>query len=235
MAKILKNVKLVIFDVDGVIFDIIDAIREVVQEGIDKYGLKVSLQDAMQEVAHLLEVVQSIPFPRIILNSYDLLDIDMLKEYTLIKKLRIGASFYSNFRQKKAQCALFPGIAAIIKGLHKSNYKLAILSNNKQSYVIEALDKESLTNYFDLIYGFNEVSQTKPDPEGLLKLMDALHVTPEETIFIGDMVSDIQAAHNAKIKSIAVASGLVSKEKLVASNPTVLVDNTQELRQELGI
>jgi len=230
MGKVLDGVKLVIFDVDGVIFDIVDAIRETVEEGIEKYKIKTETQDAMRQVAHLLEVVQSIPFPQIILNSYDLLNIDMLNQYTLLTKLRIAASFYSNFRAKKESCDLFPGIEDLIKGLNKKGYKLAILSNNKKSYVIEALEKRQLTKYFDEILGFNEVEKTKPDPEGLIKIMQKFNVKPEQCIFIGDMVTDILAGRAAKIKTIAVSSGLVAKEKLINETPNVIVNDIIELK-----
>ncbi len=230
MGKILDGVKLIIFDVDGVIFDIVDAIRTTVEEGIEKYKLKTDPQDAMRQVAHLLEVVQSIPFPKIILNSYDLLNIEMLNEYTLLTKLRIAASFYSSFRAKKESCELFSGIEDLIKGLHKKGYKLAILSNNKKSYVIEALEKRQLSKYFEEIFGFNEVEKTKPDPEGLIKLMQKFKVNPNQCVFIGDMVTDILAGRAANIKTISVSSGLVAKEKLINENPALIVNDIMELK-----
>jgi HAD superfamily hydrolase (TIGR01662 family) len=233
MGKILEGVKLIIFDVDGVIFDIVDAIRSTVEEGLQKYNLKTDVQEAMRQVAHLLEIVQSIPFPQIILNAYELLNIDMLNQYTLIKKLRIAASFYSNFRSKKEACGLFPGVEDLIKGLHKKGYTLAILSNNKKSYVLEALNKRQLSTYFDEIFGFNEVEKTKPDPEGLIKLMERFKVSPEQCIFLGDMVSDIMAGKAANIKTVSISSGLVAKEKLINENPALIVNDILELNKIL--
>jgi pyrophosphatase PpaX len=231
----LANIKLVIFDVDGVIFDIIDAIRDSIQEGIEKYHLKQSLDDAMPDISRLMELAQSMPIPEIILNANELMDIKIFEGLTVLKRLRIAISIYSKYRARKDSSQLFPGIEDVIKGLSNKGIKLAILSNNKRSYVLEALKKENLEKYFSNILGFNEVSKTKPDPEGLIKLLQLEEVKPEQALFIGDMATDIQAGKNAKIRTIAVASGLTVKEKLQSENPFYLINNIQELKQLFAV
>jgi pyrophosphatase PpaX len=137
---------------------------------------------------------------------------------------------YSKYRERKEQCQLFPGIDEIIKDLSNKGFKLAILSNNKRSYLIESLQKYGLDKYFDNILGFNEVSKTKPDPEGLLKILEIEEVSANEALFLGDMITDIQAGKNAEIKTIAIASGLCEKSKLEAQEPYQIVNNTLELK-----
>ena len=227
---VLAGIKLVVFDVDGVIFDIVEAIRDTVVEGLEKYHLKADLQDAMQDISGVMELAQSMPIPQIILNAKELLEVPLLEGFTILKKLRIAVSFYSKYRERKDKIHLFPGIEATIKGLVQQGYKLAILSNNKRSYVVDALQKEGLDTYFENIIGFNEVTKTKPDPEGLLKILELEGVSAEETLFIGDMITDIQTGNNAQVKTIAVASGLCEKSKLEAQNPYQLVNNILELQ-----
>jgi phosphoglycolate phosphatase-like HAD superfamily hydrolase len=84
----LENYKGIIFDLDGVIYDITEAIRKAVDDGIEKYNLEVNRDDVMQEIAHLIEDIQNYPVPEIILNSYDLLKIDFLEDLSYFKKLR---------------------------------------------------------------------------------------------------------------------------------------------------
>lgn len=234
MSTVLQNTKLVIFDVDGVIFDIIDAIRETVKAGIEKYQLKANLQDAMMEVARVMEIAQTMPMPLLIYNGNELLDIKLLEGFTLLKKLRIAVSMYSDFRQRKEKCTIFDGMEEIIKGLANKGMKLAILSNNKRSYVLEALQKRDLAKYFQNILGFNEVSKTKPDPEGFLKILQLEGMKPDQAIFLGDMITDVQGGRNANIRTIAVASGLCEKAKLEAEKPFALVNNVAELKKLFG-
>ncbi|MHA2185533.1 MAG: HAD family hydrolase, partial [Promethearchaeota archaeon] len=124
---------------------------------------------------------------------------------------------------------IYKGIDDLISNLSKNKLKLAILTNNKRQYAEEVLDKFNLTKFFNPIIGFNEVSETKPNPEGLNIILSEWGIKPSEAIFVGDMTSDIDAGKAAKVKVICVASGLAQKSALLEHKPDILVDNTEEL------
>ncbi len=234
--SILDGVKLLIFDLDGVIFDIVDAIRKSAADGIQKYGLKTSIEETMADLAYLIEKLQAIPIPKIVLDSYEMLKIPALEGISLIKRLRIALYFYARFREYKDDAKLFPKIDEIIKKLAARQLSLAVFTNQKASYAQEVLQKYGLGQYFGKIFGFNEVAKTKPDPEGILKLMDAFGIKdPNAVIYLGDMVTDVQAGLAARVKVIAVGSGLVAKEKLQKENPTYFVNDTTELAKLFGL
>ena len=112
---------------------------------------------------------------------------------------------------------------------------MAILSNSAKQYILKTLDHFHLDHHFDLILGAAEVTKVKPDPEGLHKICNTLGVAPERTLFIGDMISDIHAGRNAEIRTVAVASGIIEREKLQAERPFMLVSDILELNKTLGI
>ncbi|MFW9970529.1 MAG: HAD family hydrolase [Candidatus Odinarchaeota archaeon] len=231
MEKIaLSNYKGIIFDLDGVIYDITEAIKKAVDDGIEKYQLEnVNRDDVMEEIAHLIEEIQNYPVPKILLNSYDLLKVQFLEGITFFKKLRIAIFLFNQFNKyKEAESKIFKGMDKLISKLAK-DVKLAILTNNKSQYAEEVLDKFNLSKFFDTIIGFNEVSEVKPSPEGILKILDKWDMKPSEVIFIGDMTTDVDAGKAAKVKMICVASGLAQKQKLIEHKPDVLVDNTENL------
>jgi HAD superfamily hydrolase (TIGR01549 family) len=234
-GKNLDHVKLVIFDSDGVLFDIIEAVTETVRTGLEKYNIDADLQDSVQEVSHMLEKAQTMAIPEMILGAKELLQLNFVEPFTILKRLRIAISFYGDFQIRKKDCGLFEGIDELIKGLASRNIKMAILSNNKRSLIIENLKKKNLLKYFDQILGFNEVSKVKPDPEGLLKILELEKIKPQEALFIGDMVTDIQAGQNAGIRTIAITSGLVSPDKLLAAKPMKVVGDIYELGQFFGL
>ena len=97
-----------------------------------------------------------------------------------------------------------------------------------------ATDKYDLTKYFKLIYGFNEVSETKPSPEGVLKIMEELKINKNSTIFVGDMTSDVKAGKAAEVFTIAVATGLVPKERLGLENPNLLFSGIDEFCTQIN-
>ena len=112
---------------------------------------------------------------------------------------------------------------------------MAILTNNKSQYAEEVLDKFNLTKYFDIIIGFNEVTEVKPSPEGIQIILDKWKMKPSEAIFIGDMTTDVEAGKSADVMMICVASGLAQKETLREHKPDKLVNDTNELIQLFGI
>jgi len=240
---VLKGIKLVIFDYDGVIYNMIEPLRQTVIEGTEKYKLKSSgLQEDMREVFHLLEFALTRTVADQILDSKEMLNIQLLNGIPHLKRLRIATSFYGEFREKTKEPILFEGVEELIKKLNKKGIKMAILSNSAKKYILSTLEiyklikyfstiLYKLIKYFSTILGAAEVRKVKPDPEGLLKILEIEGVKPNEVIFIGDMISDTDAGKNANIKTIAIASGILPVEKLAAENPYALVNNIRELQQ----
>jgi HAD superfamily hydrolase (TIGR01549 family) len=228
----LSKLKGIIFDMDGVIFDVISSVQQSVEDAIIKYKLKnENIEEGLQEVAHLIEELQNFPIPKIILNSYDLLKgISLLEGHRLIKKLRIAVYVFNQFNDYKEGAGIFEGIDGLIKSLYDKHKKLAILTNNKSTYAEEVLKKFNIDKYFDVIIGFNEAA-VKPSPEGILKILDMWKLKDSEAVFIGDMVTDILAGQAANVKTISVASGLAKKDSLLGKKPDYLVNNTEELKK----
>lgn len=231
MEKInLDSYQGIIFDLDGVIYDISEALDKAVEDGVEKYNLKIKKDDVMQEIAHLIEDIQHYPVPQIILQSYDLLQVEFLKGLSFFKKLRIAVFLFNQFNEYREESTIFNGIDEVIKDLSDEDLKLAILTNNKSVYAEEILEKFNLTQYFPTIIGFNDVSNNKPDPEGLLKIIDKWGIKPKETIFIGDMTTDVQAGKAAGVTMVCFTSGLAEKQKLIEEEPDYLVESVDELK-----
>ncbi len=236
MEKInLEKYKGIIFDLDGVIYDITESIKKAVDDGIEKYQLSINRDEVMEEIAHLIEEIQNYPVPKILLNSYELLKVKFLEGLSFFKKIRIAIFIFNQFNKYKDQeSTIFEGIDKLISKLYNKRLNLAILTNNKSTYAEDVLEKFNLTKYFNTIIGFNDVSETKPNPEGILKILDKWGVKTSEAIFIGDMTTDIDAGRAANVKMVCVASGLAQKEILIKYKPDILVNDTNELIQLFG-
>ncbi|MFX1490398.1 MAG: hypothetical protein ACFFBI_14700, partial [Promethearchaeota archaeon] len=55
----LEKFKGIIWDLDGTIYDITAAIRKAVDDSVEKYDVNVNPDDAMEEIAHLIEEIQN--------------------------------------------------------------------------------------------------------------------------------------------------------------------------------
>lgn len=231
----LNNIKGVIFDLDGVIYDIGPSLKKAVEDGVEKYKLSIDLESVLQEVAHLIEDIQNYPVPKILLNSYDLLkDAEFVKGLSYLKKMRIALFLFNQFNKYRAEAKTFEGIDDLLAKLSKK-VKLAILTNNKSTYAEEVLVKFNLDKYFDVIIGFNDVTENKPSPEGILKILTKWNMKDTDVAFIGDMTSDILAGKAANVSTVSVATGLAKKQALLDNNPDFLVDSPKELKNLFNI
>ncbi len=231
----INSYKGVIFDLDGVIFDVVGPIKQALQDALDKYQINTDVNQALEEIAHLLEELQNYPIPKIILKSYDFLQLKLFEGISYLKKLRIAVYIFNQFNKNKETAVIFEGIPEIVSKLCVKNIKLAILTNNKNTYAEDVLKKFNLNSFFELIIGFNEVEgKVKPNPDGILKILDQWKVKPSEVVFIGDMVTDILAGKAANVKTICVATGLALKDALMNQNPEILLNNILELRDILN-
>lgn len=231
----LSKIKGIIFDLDGVIYNVGPSIRKAVQDGVEKYKMDVDIEGALQEIAHLLEDVQNYPLPQIILNSYNLLkEAKVFQGLSYFKKMRIVVFLFNQFNDYRKDAKIFDGIEELLAKLSKK-VRLAVLTNNKSSYAEEILEKHNINKFFDTIIGFNDVNENKPSPEGILKILSKWKLKDEDVVFIGDMTSDILAGKAANVATISVATGLAKKEALKELKPDVLINEPKELKTVFNI
>lgn len=124
----------------------------------------------------------------------------------------LSERFAALFREKADgvmtdSATLYDGVPEVLQELHKS-HKIAIVTT-KFHYRIEAiLQRFGLVDFVDVIIGGEDVTREKPDPEGLLKAVDALGVSKRDALYVGDSLTDARTATNAGVDFAAVLTGV---------------------------
>jgi len=77
---------------------------------------------------------------------------------------------------------------------------LGIVTSKTAQEVVDEFEPFGLSEYFQHIVSASDTEKHKPNPEPLLKCLDALQVAPEEAIYIGDSIYDFQCAKQAGAK-----------------------------------
>ena len=75
----------------------------------------------------------------------------------------------------------------------------------------------------------DDVTKTKPDPEGLLMLLDQLNVSSDEAVVLGDHAVDMQAAHAAGLHIIGISHGFGTVADLKEAGAIRIVDDLASL------
>jgi len=80
--------------------------------------------------------------------------------------------------------------------------KLAIFTGRTRAELSHTLKRFGVRGYFSTIVTVESVSRPKPDPEGLLQILDGLPAS--DAIYLGDNVDDAQAARDAGVPFVGV-------------------------------
>ncbi len=123
----------------------------------------------------------------------------------------------------------YPGALELLQ--HFEHRLQAVLTNKPDPFATELLAQLDLTKYFAHIVTPGPRAPKKPDPAGLLALMDALAVTPDETLLIGDSAIDVETGLRARVQTVMVTHGFADEAEVARSSPHALVRNFHELLQ----
>jgi phosphoglycolate phosphatase len=107
---------------------------------------------------------------------------------------------------------LLPGVRELVTRLHACELALGIVSTKYRRRIETILGREGLLSLFAVIVGGEEVSAHKPDPEGLFLAMERLGVEPAEALYVGDSVTDAEAAQRAGVPFVGVLSGTTGRK-----------------------
>lgn len=145
---------------------------------------------------------------------------------TMVEEL---INYYREFNHSHHEdyVTIYPYVKETLLKLKELGYPLGIVTTKVKDAVYIGLDLFDLTDCFDVIIGHDDVSRSKPDPEGIFKALKALNV--DDGYYIGDNVTDIQAGKNAGMKTIGVKWSPKGYDLMEKENPDCMVDSYQEI------
>jgi len=107
---------------------------------------------------------------------------------------------------------LFAGIDTVIESLDKANIPWGIVTN-KPAYLakplIAALPQLSQCK---VIVGGGCTSHAKPHPMPIIRALETMQINPQSSWYIGDALTDIQAANAADMNSAVAMWGYLKKQ-----------------------
>src|SRR2546422_7811566 len=118
--------------------------------------------------------------------------------------------------------------------LLRSHYRLAVVSDAQSAYAVPELRSVELLDFFDPIIVSGDYGYRKPDARLFQKALDALHLHPEQALFIGnDFYHDIFGAQQVGMKAIFVAHAQNNTPSLTVS-PDYTISRFAELPQAVN-
>ncbi|KAG5593210.1 hypothetical protein H5410_043724 [Solanum commersonii] len=99
-----------------------------------------------------------------------------------------------------------PGSQEFVSTLMHYKVPMALVSTRPRKYVENAISTIGFEGIFSVIVAAEDVHRGKPDPEMFVYASQLLQFIPERCIVFGNSNQTVEAAHDAQMKCVAVAS-----------------------------
>ena len=213
----LKNIKSVLFDLDGTLLDTSEGIINSVKYTINYLGLNDLSDDTLS--CFIGPPIQ-----------------DSLIKYCRLSrdKAQEGANIFRNYYKSEClyQAHVYDGIMELLLILQEHNFKIGVATYKREDYAIDILKHFGIFDYCSVVHGADNANKlTKAD------IVDAvcreLSVQKSATVLVGDTEFDRIGADISGINFIGVTWGFGYSKNVTYFQNIILVDTPTQLESIL--
>ena len=124
---------------------------------------------------------------------------------------------------------LFPWVDKVFSELKKRGIALTIATSRNRKSLLEFVGNWGMTDDFSVILCAEDTDKVKPEPEPVLKTLEALSIAPDQALVVGDMPVDILMGKRAGAFACGVTYGNSNREELLVSGADFVIDSMEEL------
>lgn len=173
----------ILFDVDGTLIDTEKTIIKSFQKTLnDTYGIK----PAAEELFYVLGIPGTKAVEKYV--------------HSKAEAQKLLSDWNENDHAMFHYSEMFNGIKKALEQLKQQGIKLGIVTSRTDAEMQVVLDNFDIGKYFDIFVTASETKLHKPDPDPILKAMEILNLSPQDTMYVGDSIYDFQCAQNAGIE-----------------------------------
>ena len=218
--EIPKNIKCVIFDMDGVIIDSEELHKKAYYETFNAIGVKVS-----NSLYKTLTGSSTI-------NAFQKLEhhfnLDFNPEELVVQKRKR----YVNFFENDPNLHLVNGVEEIINFFYNKGITLVLASSSSMVNIDRVFNRFNLNKYFAAKISGADLVASKPNPEIFIKAA-ALAKTPKENcIIIEDSDNGIKAANDANIFVFGFKNPLAEGQTLEFAD--IIINSFEEIKKYIN-
>jgi len=179
----MSSIKLIIFDLDGVLIETkhlhFKALNEALREYAFDWAEHLAVYDGLTTKQKLKVLSQNKGLP-------------VEKHNEIWKKKQLIT--FEMLRDIKPD----PRLQTIMSALSKKGFKMGLCTNSIRKTAITVLAKLGLAEYMDFILSGEDVTNPKPHPEIYWTAISKMSVLPEETLIVEDSPYGLLAASRSK-------------------------------------
>jgi len=215
MINMAKNIakKIIIFDMDGVIFDSVDYARKFFIE--NHPGVSAEMYNEIH-ADNYYEGIKKYAGLRITLSE--------------AKKKKSQ----SDYASRKSRLPIFPKMKSLLENLRTAGYLLVLNSNAYSRNCLPMLERNGLDTMFDFI---STADLSKSKIEKFILIKGRYRADSQNILFITDALGDLKEAAAAGLRTIAVTWGIHNRsffEREKHDNLIAICDTVEELNEAIN-
>jgi len=196
---VLNDIKAVIYDCDGVLFDSFEANLTFYVQVMDHFGMP-PLDRNDRETMRVLHTY----------SNKDVLAYLFKGDPRLAEVRQFSASL--DYRKLFPLMVVEEGLRETLSAL-KGRVDLAVCTNRASSMDL-LLESFGLNGFFSCVMTAAKVTNPKPHPEPLLKVLDHYGISANQALFVGDSEVDRQAAEAAGVPFVAYRGDMAALARI---------------------
>ncbi len=115
------------------------------------------------------------------------------------------SDYYHHYEEKHEYCVHpFEPVNRLLSDMREAGFQIAIFTGKGRRSLDISLNQLRLNGFFDVIITGDDVTNPKPNPQGLQLIMQSIGSRPEETVLLGDSDADIEAGKRVNVQSVRV-------------------------------
>lgn len=140
----------------------------------------------------------------------------------------VAVEFMDLYREKIPSAKVFSEVRSILNTFKEMGFKQYVISAMEHEFLTQTLEHKGLTHFFEGISGIhNDLAHGKTDMAK--NFVKNAGIIPEQAVFIGDTLHDLDVAKALGTECVLVASGHQSFERL-NMNGNLVVHSLAEIR-----
>jgi HAD superfamily hydrolase (TIGR01509 family) len=213
--------KVVLFDMDGVLYDSMPNHAIAWQESMAKYGIHMTADDAYAtEGARGVDTIREMVRRQ---QHRDIDEVEAQKMYNLKSQ-----TFHS-----LPEAPIMPGILDLMRQIHASGLQCGVVTGSGQRPLINRILKD-FGNYVDEthITTAYDVTRGKPQPDPyLMGLHKAGDLAPWQAVVVENAPLGVRSGHAAHIFTIAVNTGPLPNNELLAAGANLIFSSMTDFSE----
>ncbi len=208
-----KNLKAVLFDMDGILYDSMKNHAYTWQESFKKWGINFPLYNSYMNEGRTGEATIKMAFE------------EHLNRQATAQEIKDLYDYKTKLMLETPSAEIFPKMQDSVLKTMNAGIKVVVVTGSRQPILLERLKKDYNINNENIISGF-DVIHGKPHPEPYLLGLEKAGCKAEEAVVVENAPMGVESSVAAGIYTIGINTGILKPEELSSRGAAAVYPDT---------